>query len=112
MYYSTKKRRYELGVFQIGDPFLTLYNEEVGDGIAEHTFDCPASCTTWAMQEKVTVVREHLHMHKTGMAMKSELIRNGEMMHVSRSDFFAFDQVRLSFCSPAHLQTVFNRMAT
>ena len=92
-YVSDQLRQHEVGMLQIGgkspslsypfpraydispfscivfgtDPFISLFGEPIGDGLSRHTFECPASCSQLALvDEPVTVLREHLHMHKTG----------------------------------------------
>ena len=96
LYYTTTPRRYELGGLQLGDPILSLRGELVGEGngvITEHTFICPKSCSLVALDEPVTVHFESLHMHKTGISMRNELIRNNDqVVHVGQVDYFNFDQ--------------------
>ena len=41
--------------------------------------------------DNVTVLREYLHMHSIGASMTNELIRDGEVVHTGRVDFFNFD---------------------
>ena len=77
---------------QLGDPVLSLLGEPVGQGLTQHTFDCPSSCSSLALSEPVTVTVESLHMHQTGVSMRNELIRNGKVVHVGQVDYFDFDQ--------------------
>lgn len=79
----------------VGDPFVGIIwsgNALVGDGLTEHVFECSAGCSSVFANKPVTVIREHLHMHETGYAMKNELIRNGEVVHVGQNNFYDFDQ--------------------
>lgn len=96
-YYTTEPRRYEMGVLQLADPFVGLFDQSVGDNTspyAQYTFECPSMCSRLALglTESVTVVREHLHMHEIGVAMTNEVVRGGEVVHVGRSEFFDFSQ--------------------
>lgn len=93
-YYTTKARRHEMGLLQIGDPLGGLYGRRVGDGLYSYTFDCASSCTAWGLREPVTVFRESLHMHQTGAHMSNKVIRGGEVVHHGQTDYFDFDQVR------------------
>ena len=92
LYYTTTSRQYELGGMQLGDPILSLLGEQVGEGLSQHTFDCPSSCSSLALTEPVTIMVESLHMHQTGVSMRNELIRSGEVVHVAQVDYFNFDQ--------------------
>ena len=95
VYYTSQKRQYDLGVFQTGDPFValqeTFVNENGGD-FAQHTFVCEADCLTNHLPEPVTVIRESLHMHKTGATASNEHIRNGQVLRSSRVNFWDFEQ--------------------
>ena len=95
VYYTSQKRQYDLGVFQTGDPFValqeTVVNENGGD-FAQHTFVCEADCLTNHLPEPVTVIRESLHMHKTGATASNEHIRNGQVLRSSRVNFWDFEQ--------------------
>jgi len=37
--------------------------EPVGEDYSRHSFECNSSCSSTFLDEPVTVVREHLHMH-------------------------------------------------
>ena len=95
VYYTSQKRQYDLGVFQTGDPFValqeTIVNDNGGD-FAQHTFVCEADCLTNHLPEPVTVIRESLHMHKTGATASNEHIRNGQVLRSSRVNFWDFEQ--------------------
>jgi Copper type II ascorbate-dependent monooxygenase, N-terminal domain/DOMON domain/Copper type II ascorbate-dependent monooxygenase, C-terminal domain len=92
LYWTTKKRQYDLGVLQLGDPILSLYGEGVGSGVTEHSFDCPSSCTTVSVSTPLTVVREYIHMHKTGVMGFNKLSRNGTVVHTGAAEFYDFAQ--------------------
>ena len=92
VFYTSKKRKYDLGVLQIGDPFVYLRDQLVGDGLVQHTFDCPGSCSSASLNQSVTVIREYLHMHQTGERMYNNQYRNGKLLRRGVVDFFDFDQ--------------------
>ncbi|KAI2497878.1 copper type II ascorbate-dependent monooxygenase [Fragilaria crotonensis] len=93
-YYSSKKRQHDLGVFQTGDPWLGLSNMAVSNNTAlsEHTFDCSNSCSALFLNESVTVIREHLHMHKAGISMTNSQSRNNQVVRMAEVQFWDFDQ--------------------
>lgn len=66
LYFTSKKREYDMGVLMLGDPLIGLFGQNVGP--ATHQFDCPSSCSSFALRENVTVIREYLHMHKVTLA--------------------------------------------
>jgi hypothetical protein len=69
-YYSLESRPEQIGILQMGDPFLGLFNASIPQGIYEYSFACPSSCTTLVLDEPVTVLREHLHMHQSGTSIQ------------------------------------------
>jgi len=81
-----------MGILMLGDPFLALMDNSVGDGLASHKFDCPASCSSVALNQSVTVVREYLHMHKTGASMNNYHIRDGQVIRAGQVQFYDFAQ--------------------
>jgi len=91
LYYTTKERPYDYGLFAMGDIFATP-NGPIGNGIVEHTIDCPASCSWLTLSQPVTVLRSIVHMHATAVSAKIEIIRNGKVRREMRADFFDFDQ--------------------
>ena len=92
IFYTSKKREYDLGVFRIGDPFVYLRDQLVGDGLVQHTFDCPGICSSVSLSQNVSVIREYLHMHKTGERMYNNQYRDGRLLRRGVVDFFDFDQ--------------------
>ena len=93
VFYSTTPREIEMGVLQVGDPFVQLFGEPVGEGYNMHQFDCPGSCSGLYLQdgEPVTVVREYLHMHATGARMTNEQIRNGAVIRTAATEVWDFN---------------------
>lgn len=93
-YYTSQPREHKAGVLMLGDPLVTLGGEPVGEGIMEHSFACPGECSAFALggTEPVTVVREYLHMHQSGVAMRNEQFRDGQLIRTGHADFFNFDQ--------------------
>ena len=93
LYYTTDEKEFEAGFLQLGDPDVNLYGQSVGNGLVEHTFACPDSCSSSILgDKKVTILREYLHMHQTGIRMSNELVRNGSVVHTGHVDFFDFSQ--------------------
>ena len=94
VYYTSKKRQYDLGVFQTGDPFVALNEQAVSveGGLAQHTFVCEEDCLGTHMTEPVTVIRESLHMHMTGVTASNEHIRNEQVIRSSRVNYWDFEQ--------------------
>lgn len=71
---------------------MSLYGEPVGDGLTVHEFDCPSSCSSSALDEPVTVLREYLHMHKEGARIVNEQLRDGDVVRFGSIDFWEFEQ--------------------
>lgn len=92
LYFTSQLRPQEFGILPIGDPFVSLVNQSVGDNFAQHTFDCPSSCSSVALNESVTVFKESLHMHRTGQSMLNYQIRNGDIVRMSQVQFYDFEQ--------------------
>ena len=92
VYYTSQKREFDMGIMMTGDPLVSLIGQPVGDGMVQHSFDCPASCTSTVLQQSVTVIREGLHMHKTGRSMYNYQSRDGAVIRVGAVDYFDFDQ--------------------
>jgi Copper type II ascorbate-dependent monooxygenase, C-terminal domain len=96
-YYTSRKRQYDLGVFQAGDPFVVLNGQSVGvagtnNAMAQHTFTCPSSCSSNVLSRPVTALREHLHMPKSGVSMANVQIRNGQELRRGTVQYWDFDQ--------------------
>ena len=93
-YYTSKKRQYDLGIFETGDPLVNLINTAVSTtgGLSSHTFECPTSCSSTFLNESVTVLGEWLHMHKSGVSMVNSQIRGGEVIRLGDVQFWDFAQ--------------------
>lgn len=91
-YYSEQPREQTLGIMQVGDPFLGLYGYPIADGTTSYTFDCPSSCTTSLLDKPVTVIREYLHMHESGVSQYSQQYRDGNLIRSSKAQYFDFMQ--------------------
>jgi Copper type II ascorbate-dependent monooxygenase, C-terminal domain/Copper type II ascorbate-dependent monooxygenase, N-terminal domain/DOMON domain len=94
VYYTSVKREYDLGIFQVGDPYLALRETPVNPfgGLAQHSFTCEEQCLGEYLTEPVTVLREHLHMHMTGVSMVNYHIRNEQVIRTGKVEFWDFDQ--------------------
>jgi Copper type II ascorbate-dependent monooxygenase, C-terminal domain/Copper type II ascorbate-dependent monooxygenase, N-terminal domain/DOMON domain len=93
-YYTSVKREFDLGVFQTGDPGVALLGGAVSPdgGLAQHTFGCGSQCLETYLNESVTVIQEHLHMHMAGVSMVNYHIRNDKVIRQGQVDFWDFDQ--------------------
>ena len=91
-YYTEEPREHAMGILQLGDPFVALYDTPVGEGISEHTFECQGGCSALALDEPVTVLREYINMHATGTRMTNQQRRMGEIVHNGIADMFDFNQ--------------------
>jgi Copper type II ascorbate-dependent monooxygenase, C-terminal domain/DOMON domain/Copper type II ascorbate-dependent monooxygenase, N-terminal domain len=91
-YYTSIKREFDLGIFQLGDPGIAFLGQPVSPdgGLAQHTFACGSQCLDTYLNEPVTVIREHLHMHKTGVSMVNYHIRNEKVVREGKADFFDY----------------------
>jgi Copper type II ascorbate-dependent monooxygenase, C-terminal domain/Copper type II ascorbate-dependent monooxygenase, N-terminal domain len=93
IYFVNESRPIQVGMFEVGDPFVFLENQPVGGGVQEHTFECSSGCSALALPETgVTVLRSNLHVYKTGIQATSELIRNGTIVNKATVEFFDFAQ--------------------
>jgi hypothetical protein len=87
-YYTTQPREFEMGILQLGDPYIRLLGAPVGNGLSSHSFSCSSGCSLEALQgQSVTVIREHLHMHQSGTRIVNEQIRGGEVIRAGALDF-------------------------
>ena len=92
IYYNNKPREHEMGMMITGDQFVKLRDQPVGNGVVEHSFSCPSSCSNIVLDQPVTVLREALHMHKSGIKMVNEQIRDNKVIHKGTVEYFDFDQ--------------------
>jgi hypothetical protein len=67
-FYSLELREHQAALLQLGDPFLELSGEPIGEGLFKCLFTCAHSCLALALQSKpVKVLLESLCMHKMGV---------------------------------------------
>jgi Copper type II ascorbate-dependent monooxygenase, C-terminal domain len=93
IYYSTQPREIEAAWLVVGDPATLMDGQPIEDGLTNYTFSCASDCTENILgSDSVTVMVESLHMHKTGIRMTNELIRNGEVVNSAAVDVFEFRQ--------------------
>ena len=92
LYYTTKLRQHDLGLFAMGDITGPYPDVPIGNGIVQHVHDCPSSCSLLTLSEKVTILRTVFHAHNAAVSMKLEVIRNSKVRHVERVDFFVAEQ--------------------
>ena len=94
VYYTNIMREYDLGVLQTGDPFLSLMDSpvSVNGTFATHSFNCNSACSSLFLNTSVTVISEHLHMHKSGLSMANIQKRNGKVIRSGEVQYWDFDQ--------------------
>jgi hypothetical protein len=92
VYYSSTPREYTAGFLSIGDPFVAMRGQAIDAGVSDYHFDCPGECSGLVIQEPVTVLREYLHMHKSGYSTYFEQIRGGEVIRRGSVEYYDFDQ--------------------
>jgi len=96
MYFTTQPQEHEIGAIQIGDPLVGIRGMKIGEGFSRHTFDCPSTCSnhmfSGAPDGKVTVIQEILHMHSLGKKVVNQIVRNGNVIHEAKTDFWDFSQ--------------------
>lgn len=97
IHYSLEPREHQAGFLILGDPLVALGGTRIGNGLTEWSFDCPGSCSSFALGgtgESVTVIAESLHMHQTGVRMSNQVIRgnNNEIIHEGKVDYYDFEQ--------------------
>jgi hypothetical protein len=93
LFYTSNPVENEIGMMQVGDPFVRLDGQLVGSGLTRHSFSCPSSCTKKRfVDQEITVVKEGLHMHSYGKRVVNEVHRNGKVIHKSFIDYWDFDQ--------------------
>jgi hypothetical protein len=91
-HYTKTPRKHKAGILQLGDPLLGLMGEEINDGLTKHEFTCGGTCSSLFLDEPVTVLAESLHMHRTGVRMTNEVIRDGEVYHYASVEVYDFEQ--------------------
>ena len=91
-YYSLEPREQTMGIMQVGDPFVALYGTPIADGTTSYLFDCPSTCTNSVLDGPVTVVRQALHMHMSGVGTYSQQYRDGDLIRTSKAEYYDFNQ--------------------
>jgi hypothetical protein len=111
-YYTNEEREYLAGINDTGDPWVMLENTTINNGLTTYSITCPDACSSTYLTSPmrssnssgneeeeeggeggVTILSEMLHVHKTGVRMTNEVIRNGEVYHTAIADVYdSFDQ--------------------
>jgi hypothetical protein len=93
IYYSVQPREIQAAWLLLGDPATLMEGQPIEDGLTKYSFTCASDCSSTILgSESVTVLAESLHMHKTGIRMTNELVRNGEVANFGAVDVFEFEQ--------------------
>jgi hypothetical protein len=101
-YYTNEEREYRAGINDTGDPWVMLENTTINNGLTTYSITCPDACSSTYLTSPmrssnssgneeeeeggeggVTILSEMLHVHKTGVRMTNEVIRNGEVYHTA-----------------------------
>jgi hypothetical protein len=91
LHYTSKLREYTGATLELADPQVKLLGKPIGQGIRQHTFTCPASCTKKHLPPQgVTVLYELLHMHKKGQTMEIVHQRDGETADAALVQYYDF----------------------
>lgn len=75
-------------------------DEKIGEGYTKYDFTCPGKCSSLFLgqaereseSQGVTVLAEFLHMHRTGVHMTNEVVRDGMVVHKATIEVYDFDQ--------------------
>jgi Copper type II ascorbate-dependent monooxygenase, C-terminal domain/DOMON domain/Copper type II ascorbate-dependent monooxygenase, N-terminal domain len=92
IFYTSKKRQFDLGMFVVGDPIVNLRGQEIGQGRTVHNFTCRPECSATFLDGPITVIVESLHMHISGRRMVNSQTRNNKTIRSGSADFFDFSQ--------------------
>jgi len=92
IYYSNQMREHVAGLMVVGDSTVALNGQNIARGLTDYSFTCPSSCTTLAIDEPVTVFRETLHMHQSGVSAYNQHIRDGKVIRTGKAEYFDFRQ--------------------
>ena len=91
LYFTAAPVKHELGLMQIGDPFVALRGEKIGSGYSLHSMECPTKCSeNKFVDDEITIVKEVLHMHSHGKRIVNHVIRNDKVIHESYIDYWDF----------------------
>jgi len=89
LHYTTKLREFTAGTLEVADPQVKMIGQPIGDGLRQHTFGCPESCTESHLPPQgVTVFYQLLHMHRKGLTMEIAHQRNGEDINTAKVQYF------------------------
>jgi hypothetical protein len=94
VYWTRTKREYDVGVFALADPQTDGQGEDLGEGLTQHTYNCPASCTSLVLpvNQSITILATSFHMHRQGRMATLSVIRDGVEVFHSAVEYFDFDQ--------------------
>jgi DOMON domain len=92
VYYTNKKREFELGIMALGDSLDRLKGVPIPSGITQYEFGCLPGCSKLGLDEPITVIQEIIHMHAEGYAAATYHIRDDTVIREARIDYFSFSQ--------------------
>jgi dopamine beta-monooxygenase len=101
IYWTRTKRQYDVGFFALADPRTDSAGEDLGEGLTQHTYNCPASCTSLVLpvNQSITILATSFHMHRQGRMATLSVMRDGVEVFSSAVEYFDFDQAG-SICPP------------
>ena len=102
IYWTRQKREFDVGTFALADPRTNLAGEPLGDGLSEHTYSCPSSCTSSVLpvDQKIYIIGTVFHMHRQGRKASIQVMREGQVVYSTAIDFFDFDQAGSIYVQP------------
>ena len=92
VYYSLTGREHELGLMALGDIQNNLTGTLMPGGYSQYDFECSSACSSFALDEPITVIQEGFHMHTHGAAAVNYHIRDNEILRQANIDYFDFEQ--------------------
>lgn len=83
-FYKNEPRKYEAGILEVGDPWMSLEGEPIDDGLTQYTFTCPSACSSTFLattgrsgnDQGVTVISESKFKCKILLCFLGHLLLN------------------------------------
>ncbi|KAK6166896.1 hypothetical protein SNE40_023501 [Patella caerulea] len=103
VHYTSNKRENDAGVWTVGSELFVVPPRTRNTQV---TGDCPSSCTSSMLTDKIYVVTAFNHMHYIGAQQKIELFRNGtKVTDITNDEKYNYDSpVVHEFTTPIEVQ--------